>query len=94
MKKSDVGLEIIQVKNGFLIKDNEGELTVVEEEADDELSVAEKMLWGVVNFFNLGGDKYDMERIFVVRKIGENYVPQKGDKIITESYRQLAKKRF
>ncbi len=36
MKKSDQGIEITKVENGFLIKDNEGNRTVVEEKDGDK----------------------------------------------------------
>ncbi len=80
MKKSDWGIEIIKVENGFAIKDNEGKIMVVEEK-DDELSATEQLLWKIVEFFNLMGDKYDKERISITKKTGERYTPKKGEKL-------------
>jgi len=78
MKKSDWGVEVLKVGNGFVLKDNEGHLTVVEEKDGDELASAEELLWKIVEFFNLAGDKYDKERIFITRKTGERYTPPKS----------------
>ena len=36
MKKSEWGVEIVRIDNGFLIKDNEGKITVVEDRDNDD----------------------------------------------------------
>ncbi|MEK7512980.1 MAG: hypothetical protein AAB601_02160, partial [Patescibacteria group bacterium] len=66
MKKSDWGIEITGVKNGFLVKDNNGNTVVIEEEGDDDLSAAEKILCEIIKFFNLGGSRQDRDHILVV----------------------------
>ncbi len=91
MKKGDWGIEILKVENGYLLKDNEGKQLVVETE-DDELATTEKLLWEIVNFFNLSGNKYDRERILITRKTGERYTPQKDEKIVKEIISKLQTK--
>ena len=74
MKKSDFGIEIIKGKNGFVIEDNEGNLSVAEEEENDELSAIEKLFWEILDFFEIYGCKHDKERISVIREAGDDYV--------------------
>lgn len=93
MRKSDLGVEITRVENGFSIKDNEGKITVVEEKDGDELSCAENLLWEILNFFDLVGNKYDRERLVITRKAGEKYTPKKGEKIIKDIIYRLETKK-
>lgn len=93
MKKSDWGIEITRVENGFLIKDNGESRTVVEEKAGDELEAAEQLLWHVLEFFNLEGkSRYDRERLVVVRQVGDKYAPTPEEKIVKEYYRKVVPK--
>ena len=50
------------------------------------------MLWWIINFFDLGGDRYSQERIRVIREVGDKYEPKEGEKITESSYRELDKK--
>lgn len=75
MRKSEWGIEIKRVANGFSIKNNDGEVTVIEEKDDDVVPAAEALLWHVIEFFNLGGTRYDKERVRVVREPGDKYEP-------------------
>ena len=86
MKKSDWGIEIVRVENGFLIQDNAGNRIAVEEKEDDELSAGEKLLWEVVSFFNLRPSRFKRESIRVIREVGDKYAPQKGERIIKEYF--------
>lgn len=90
MKKSDCGLEIRKVEDGFIIKDNEGNETLATKSEHDELAAAEDLLNQIISYFDLRGSKYDRERIWVVRKIGEKYTPQENEGIVYEHYPQLA----
>lgn len=93
MKKSDWGIEITRVENGFLIKDNEGSRTVVEAKADDDLEAAEQLLQHVLEFFNLEGkSRYDRERLAMIRQVGDKYAPTPEEKIVNEYYRKVVPK--
>ncbi len=89
MKRSDWGVEIVRIDNGFLIKDNEGKITVVEDKDDDEYLAGEKLLWEIINFFNLEGSRYDKKRLSVVSMVGDKYTPKEGERLINKSYQQL-----
>jgi hypothetical protein len=81
MKKSDQGIEIIKASNGFSIKDQDGNITVIQEDENDELSSTEKLLWHIIEFFGLAGDRYARESIAVIRVAGRKYEPQ-GDEVL------------
>jgi len=91
MKKKDWGVEITKVDNGFLIVDNEGKRTVVEEKEDDELSAGEKLLWEIIHFFNLRPSRHERECIRVVREVGDKYTPREGEKIVKEYFFKVFK---
>lgn len=92
MKKSDWGIEVIRIRNGFTIKDNEGNVIVVEEKEDDEIAAAEELLWQIIEFFDLRGDRHARERVKVIREVGDKYEPQEGEEIVEESFRKLIEK--
>lgn len=77
MKKNDWGIEITKVGHGFLIKDNNGNRTVIEEKEGNEIAAAEELLWWIIDFFNLRGNKYDQERLAIIRETGNKYIPEK-----------------
>ena len=91
MKKSDWGIEIIKTNNGFLIKDNSGEVTVIEENSDNNSKAAEELLWSVIEFFNLRGSRYEKNRVLVTIEVGDKYQAEKGEKIKREYYYKLVK---
>jgi len=72
MKKSDWGIEITKVSNGFSIKDQHGNITVIQEDEDDELSSAEKLLWQIIEFFGFARDRYARDSIAIVKVAGQN----------------------
>jgi len=82
MKKSDWGVEITKVSNGFSIKDQQGNITVIQEDEDDELSSAEKLLWQIIKFFDLAGDRYARDSIAIIRVAGRKYEPQEDEVLI------------
>jgi hypothetical protein len=84
MREKAWGVEITKVSNGFTLKDSNGNITVVEEDETDALSAGEKLLWEIIDYFDLRGSKHDRERILVTRQMGSNYVPGKGDKVASE----------
>lgn len=86
MKKSDWGIEITKAQNGFSIKDNQGNITVVEEKENGGPSAAEALLQHIIEFFSLERGRYDRERISVIRQAGDKYEPQKDEKIVEEKY--------
>ncbi len=95
MKKTDWGLEIIKVENGFLIKSSEGHLTVVEDKSDEDqvsVSAIEELLHHIVEFFNLSGSRYDRERIFVTSQVGDKYEPKPNEKIVKDFIYKLQPK--
>lgn len=79
MEKTDWGLEIRKVRDGFVLKDNEGNETVAKENKEDELSCAEDILNQVIDFFDLRGSRYDKERISVARVPGDKYEPPENE---------------
>jgi DNA primase large subunit len=93
MKKSDWGLEIRKVSNGFLIKTNEGEEFLAQESEEDNLLAGEDMLNQVIEFFGLRGDKFNPECLAIIREIGRKYTPQKGEKIVKMEYFKVVKTR-
>jgi len=74
-KDKDWYLKITRVLNGYVLEGDSGEdfiqKTVIEDKEEDELSSHEKLLWEVMEYFNLGGTKHDKERIKVVREKNE-----------------------
>ena len=92
MKKSDQGMEIIKINNGFSIKDSSGETTVIEASDSDELRAIERLLWTIIEFFGFVGSKHDTERIWVIRRVRDNYKPKKSEKIVRQSYAELVRK--
>lgn len=93
MKKSDLGIKIVRTYNGFIIKDNNGKIAVIEDNDNDELSSGENLLWEIINFFGLMGSRYDEERLSVIRVVGNKYTPKEGEWIINKSYQQLKRKK-
>lgn len=93
MKKSDFAVEIIKVGNGFIIKQSDGAINVVEEDETNELSAGENLLWEIIDFFGLRGDGFARECLLVAREVGDEYTPQKGEKIVRKYYLQIVKKK-
>ena len=46
----------------------------IEEDENDDLKMQERLLWEVIDFFNMRGTRYDKERITIVRKRGDKYM--------------------
>lgn len=42
----------------------------------DELSSGQELLWRVMDYFSLGGDRYDKERLTITRERGDKYEGQ------------------
>lgn len=93
MERDDWGVEIVRTDNGFLIKDNDGKITVVEDNDNDELSSEEKLLWKMISFFNLGGNQFNFECLSIVRTVGDEYTLQKGEQLVSKSYQQVKRKK-
>lgn len=89
MRKSDTGLEIRKIVNGFIIKDSEENESVVREKEDDELPATEDLLDEIIEFFGLRGSRYDREGIRVVREVGDKYTLQKDEKIVREYFSKM-----
>ena len=71
-------LEIERVSNGYNLRGKFGDsdivLTMVIEDGDmDELYAPERLLWEVLDYFNVGGSKHDTERLRVVREKNGEY---------------------
>ncbi|HAU08030.1 MAG: hypothetical protein UW46_C0003G0027 [Candidatus Yanofskybacteria bacterium GW2011_GWF1_44_227] len=90
-KKDWWGVTIRKASNGFVIIDNEGNESVVQEEDDDELIAGEKLLWEIIEFFGLQGDRYSKDRVAIIRKIGDKYTPSPEDKIEEITYQRIIK---
>ena len=66
--RADWKLEIIRGQNGYiLISSPEHTAMVIEDSEKDELQVHENLLWEVMDYFNFGGSKHDLERIRITR---------------------------
>ena len=48
---------------------------VIQDDEQDELHAGEELLWWVMNYFDLGGSKFDKERLGIARRQGEKYEP-------------------
>jgi len=93
MKKSDWGLEIRCVQDGFIVKDNEGlEYPFQEKEEGNEVDVALDLLRFIIEFFNLRGSRYDRRRVLVIEEVGDKYALQEGEKLKGEEYFIVEKK--
>ena len=91
MKKSDTGIEIIAVVNGFSVKESDGTITVIQEDLNDEHSAAEALLYKVIEYFNFNKSRYDREQIAIIRKMGDKYEPHHDEKAVTKFYKQIKK---
>jgi len=60
----------------ILIGDIEGvkRTWTIEEDENDDLKMHERLLWEVIEFFQMQGSRYDKERLTIVRKMGDKYV--------------------
>ena len=73
-KDKDWCLKIARVGNGYILEGNSGQddefiqKTVIEDKDEDELYSHERVLWEVMEYFNLGGTKHDKERIRIIRE--------------------------
>ncbi|CAK0779125.1 hypothetical protein CCP2SC5_880015 [Azospirillaceae bacterium] len=67
---------ISRVDNGYEVReytgDEKSEL-VCEDSAGDELISFESVLWEMLDFFSMGGSRYDKERLVVSRQPGDKY---------------------
>ena len=61
-------LKIERKTNGYVLKGNDNFECVIED-AKDELDSHEKLLWQVMEYFSFVGNKYDKERLRIVRQI-------------------------
>jgi len=48
---------------------------VIQDDEQDELHAGEELLWWVMNYFDLGGSKFDKKRLGIARRQGEKYEP-------------------
>lgn len=92
MKRSDFGVEIVKVENGFLIRNNEGIRVVIEEVEGDEMAAGEKLIWELMEFFGLRNDDFARERVAIVREAGDEYTPADNEEIVEVTYRKVVKK--
>jgi|SRR3989344_4049019 len=89
MKESDCELRIMKVSNGFVLKDSEGKITVVEDRENDEISAGEKLLWEIINLFGLAGDQFGRECLSVIRTAGDEYALREDEQLVDQSYQQV-----
>ena len=88
-------ISITRTDNGFLLEhveqlDDGTETTsqyVIEDNVNDELKSGESLLWQVIEFFNLGGSKYDRERLSVTREGGSKY--EKSEEVNEENQENI-----
>ena len=80
MKLSDYGVEITHVKNGFACKYPSSndvreffETEVFSDDETDELASGEALLWWIIDFFGIGGSRYDAARLRIAREPGDKY---------------------
>jgi len=72
-------LTVRRIDNGFHVIDQDGRETAFEERedypTDNDAQMIQRMLYFIINFFNLGGSKHDAERIYVDVQPGEGCGP-------------------
>ena len=78
MPKEEWKLEIRKADNGYILTGKFGDSDMVSEmlieEDDDELSAIEDVLWGVLDYFGCVGNKWDEEKIGIIRQKGYDNV--------------------
>ena len=88
MKLSDYGVEITHVKNGFACKYPSSndvreffETEVFSDDDADELASGEDLLNWIIDFFGIGGSRYDAARLRIAREPGDKCEgPETGGK--------------
>lgn len=71
---SEWKLEITRVENGYVLwappedEEHASREWVIEDDVIDELKSHENLLWDIMEFFNFGGSKHDLERIKIKRE--------------------------
>ena len=80
MKLSDYGVEITRVKNGFACKYPSSndvreffETEVFSDDEVDELASGEDLLNWIIDFFGIGGSRYDAARLRIEKVPGDKY---------------------
>lgn len=75
-------LQITRGGNGFKLdwweEDDTGDIShmeVLQDDEDDEMKSGEELLWRIMNYFDLGGSKFDKKRLNINRVRGEKYEP-------------------
>jgi len=61
-------LLITRVENGYYIKAPNEQPYVIQENEKDELKDHEELLWYIMEYFNFGGSKHDLERLRIIRE--------------------------
>jgi hypothetical protein len=86
MKLSDFGVEITRVQNGFVCRypqSNEVreyfETTVFSDDDADEIKSAEELIYWLINYFGIGGSRYDAARLTIERVPGDKHEPPAQD---------------
>ena len=83
MKKTDWGMEIIRVTDGYKIRYTLDEADAIDEtviqDTDDKLKSGEELLWFVIDQFNFGESKYDDWRLQVCRENNNGTLVFQGD---------------
>jgi len=88
MKLSDYGVEITRVHNGYVCRYPSSndvreffETEVFSDDDADELASGEALLWMIIDFFSIGGSRYDAARLRIAREPGDKYEgPETGGK--------------
>jgi len=60
-------LTITRINNGYMLHGSDYD-SVIEDVEDDPLKSGERLLWDVMDCFNLLGSKHDPERLMVCRE--------------------------
>jgi hypothetical protein len=66
-------LHIVRAQNGYILTDQDGRDSVIEEDEQDELKAHEHLLWQIMEYFAFEGSRHDKERIRVIREKGDKY---------------------
>lgn len=86
-------LTITRADNGFRMnwnEDGEDDIPihyeeVIQDDGTDEMKSGEELLWWVMNHFDLGGSRYDKQRLRITRKRGDKYESPEKVKIEEKS---------
>jgi DNA-binding phage protein len=93
------GLTVVKAENGFVVWAFPGsEVLALENDKEserecDDVDAAKKLLWYILEYFNINPSRYVRRRLGVIEKVGEKYTLAKDEKFETEKILRAVKER-